>query len=683
VWEPVIAPRCRRRSETTAPGLRKLSATEISAENQVREGQSVCYSGYADDDRKVSVKVARIAITPSVFAVTLSIALVLAGSIIFYSRYQSRQQALVAAAGLMGHTAETIRLRIATHVDPIENLLARARFWQELQAPPTEDGHAVRERMLSLARELPQISSIFVGYDTGDYYLIGSVRHRPKKRLQELGAPDEAAFIEEVILRSDRVGVLLVDRFLGTDGKALTETRATEEDFDPRDRPWFEAALETSGLARTDVYTFVGSENLGFSVSQRAEGAVAGVDITLEELNAFLNAAPQAKDGVLAIYGADKKILAQSRFGGRAIGSGPETLAGMLIGAAQAGRSTSADIVEINGQPWITQTDVADLGGAPPETLLVGMPVATVVAPLQRISRNTLIASALMVLASIPIIWLISRRISRPILRLAGDAERIRRFDLESTGDTNSFIEEVYRLQVAVARMRASLRTFALYVPKALVAQLVEHSDGPELGGTRREITILFMDLENFTAMSAHREPEEVMSRMSRYFEAVTQVLLAHGATIDKYIGDAVMAFWNAPDETADHVALACRAALKVIEAGERETGAWKEPGALPLRTRIGIHTGSAIVGNVGSSDRMNYTALGATVNLAARLEPLNRDLKTDIRVSAAVFQAAGDRFVFESAGRYALKGFDDKIEVFELKKEKGSFPGQGGGSVS
>jgi adenylate cyclase len=227
-----------------------------------------------------------------------------------------------------------------------------------------------------------------------------------------------------------------------------------------------------------------------------------------------------------------------------------------------------------------------------------------------------------------------------------------------------------------MARMRASLRTFALYVPKALVAQLVEHSHGPELGGARREITILFMDLENFTAMSAHREPEEVMSRMSRYFEAVTQVLLAHGATIDKYIGDAVMAFWNAPEETPDHVALACRAALEVIAVGQKETGSWAEPGTLPLRTRIGIHTGSAIVGNVGSSDRMNYTALGAAVNLAARLEPLNRDLKTDILVSAAVAEAVSGRFAFESAGRFHLKGFDDEIEAFALKSENGSAQG-------
>ena len=109
---------------------------------------------------------------------------------------------------------------------------------------------------------------------------------------------------------------------------------------------------------------------------------------------------------------------------------------------------------------------------------------------------------------------------------------------------------------------------------------------------------------------------EEALEWMARYFEVVTQTLHAHEATIDKYIGDAVMAFWNAPLDTEDHDAKACRAALAVVEAARAETAGWSAAGA-PVRTRIGLHCGEAIVGNVGSSDRMNYTALGAAVNLS------------------------------------------------------------------
>jgi adenylate cyclase len=298
---------------------------------------------------------------------------------------------------------------------------------------------------------------------------------------------------------------------------------------------------------------------------------------------------------------------------------------------------------------------------------LVAMPVAQIVAPIDRVSRDTLIVSVLILLASIPLIWLISRRVSRPLSRLVLEADEIRRFDLSDVLPTDSVVEEIQSLQRAMARMRGSLRTFALYVPKALVKQLIERDEAPELGGKRRDVTLLFTDLENFTAMASHLEPEQVMVRMSRYFETVTQALLARDATIDKYIGDAVMAFWNAPTDVPDHAGRACQAALDIIEIARRETDSWSQPGLPPLRTRIGIHCGEAIVGNVGSSDRMNYTALGATVNLAARLEALNRELGTGILVSADVVARVGERFVFRHVGKSALKGFDDGVDVFEL----------------
>ena len=613
------------------------------------------------------MSVRRIAITPSVFAVTLSIAMVLVGLIILLDRHQNREVAFAAAKGLMQQSTEIIRRRIAAHIDPIEMTLARAGFWHEAGVAPTQAGHPLRARFIQILEELPQISSLFVGLETGDYFLVGPTRHRPAERLAEMGAPSNAAYIEEIILRSSVDGVLLIDRFLDERGRLLTETRATEEDFDPRLRPWYSAALGSEKPARTDVYTFVGSGNRGLSLSQRIDGGVVGVDITLLELDSFLREARQARDGILAIFGSDRDVIAKSWDGdGHRGDTDLDTLA--RHGAQNnAGGQDDVGFVDAGGRKWIVHASPVRLGGSSAETLLVAMAVSDIIAPLERISANTLIASILLVAASIPVIWLVSRRISKPILGLSEDAERIRHFDLEREGEVDSVIEEVHRLQLSMSRMRENLKIFARYVPKALVAGFLERGLGADLGGTRREITVLFMDLENFTAMSAGIEPEEVMARMSDYFEAVTRVLLKHGATVDKYIGDAVMAFWNAPDEVPDHAIHACQAALEIVGVAARVTAGWTSGDTRPLRTRIGIHTGNAIVGNVGSSDRMNYTALGATVNLAARLEPLNRERETNILVSSDVVNAANERFVFRSAGDAALKGFKEPVPVFEL----------------
>jgi len=154
---------------------------------------------------------------------------------------------------------------------------------------------------------------------------------------------------------------------------------------------------------------------------------------------------------------------------------------------------------------------------------------------------------------------------------------------------------------------------------------------------------------------------------MSQYFEVVGQAVLNEGGTIDKYIGDAVMAFWNAPVEDKDHVAKGCLAALRLAKAS-RELNSRRESSGLPLlRTRVGVHTGAAVVGNVGASDRMDYTALGANVNLASRLEGLNKFYSTSILASGEVRERARGQFLFRSVDVVVPKGASAAHAIFEL----------------
>ena len=157
------------------------------------------------------------------------------------------------------------------------------------------------------------------------------------------------------------------------------------------------------------------------------------------------------------------------------------------------------------------------------------------------------------------------------------------------------------------------------------------------------------------------------MLQTSRHFAALTQAFLAEGGTVDKYIGDSVMVFWNAPHPQPDHVARACRAALAAKAASEALNAQFEAEGLSPFSVRLGIHSGIAVVGNVGSAERMNYTVLGNSVNLAARLEGLNKEYGTTVLVSEAVREQVGHLFRFNPVASVVAKGMTQQTRVYEL----------------
>ncbi|WP_269582740.1 adenylate/guanylate cyclase domain-containing protein [Roseibium sp. Sym1] len=613
----------------------------------------------------------RFPITVSLFVVTLGVALALAATIISYTHYSNRASALTAGRALMERSAEVVRLQTASLIAPIDSIADYSGDWLDVDAVPKASGHPARKRMISFVNVMPQIANIYIGYHDGSSYLIGAARTRSKKDLEALGAPEGTHLLEQIILRGDRSKPIRYDRFLDENGDTLATTSTYEIDYDPRERPWFKAADEVAHVTRTDVYLFAGTGEPGLTVSKRYAKGVVGVDLTLEDLDNFLNSEPQAKEGVLAIIGRDGALLANSsenetvdRSGWRA------ALEALQTRVLDPGQDT-VDTIDVNGRMWITHLSKIELGANTQENLAIALPLSAVVGELTQASRRTIGVSMLIALGSVPLIWLVSRSLSRPLQVLADGTRRIREFDLDQPFPHESVVDEIYKLEGALDQMRTSLQTFGRYVPKALVRRMIERQEVPEPGGVKRDITVLFMDLENFTAMSSHLEPEEVMRRMSRYFEIVTQTLLDHDATIDKYIGDAVMAFWNAPNRVEDHAAKACEAALAVIAASKAETDSWQDGDIPPVRTRIGLHTGEAIVGNVGSSDRLNYTALGDTVNLASRLEGVNRELKTSILVSENLAARVEGRFQMRSVGETAVKGYEAPVKVFELLPEE------------
>jgi adenylate cyclase len=224
-------------------------------------------------------------------------------------------------------------------------------------------------------------------------------------------------------------------------------------------------------------------------------------------------------------------------------------------------------------------------------------------------------------------------------------------------------------------RERKFLRdAFSRYLAPDVVATLVNQPGRLALGGEKRELTVMFADVAGFTTLSEGRDPTEVVVLMNEVFEQLTGVIQAEGGTVDKFIGDAVMAFWNAPVAQVDHPARAMRAGRELLLAVARVNDSWASRGLPKLGMRVGIATGPAVVGNVGSKTKFNYTVMGDTVNLASRLEGASKQYGATSMVADATVAAAAGAVPVRELDRIAVKGRAEAVGVFELVQDDTAF---------
>ena len=212
---------------------------------------------------------------------------------------------------------------------------------------------------------------------------------------------------------------------------------------------------------------------------------------------------------------------------------------------------------------------------------------------------------------------------------------------------------------------------FGHYVNKAVVEEIIKDPKKLELGGEKRDITAFFSDIQGFTSISEKMEPGQLVNFLNRYLTAMTDIILDNQGTLDKYEGDAIMAFWGAPLPLTSHAKNACIAALQ----NQKKLAVFREEcekqGLPALHVRIGINSGEAIAGNMGSKDRFNYTIMGDNVNLASRLEGINKQYGTDIIISESTYAQIKDDFVCRELDMIRVKGKENPVRIYELISDK------------
>eukprot|EP01027_Heterolobosea_sp_BB2_P018119 GEZU01025585.1.p1 GENE.GEZU01025585.1~~GEZU01025585.1.p1 ORF type:complete len:379 (-),score=75.63 GEZU01025585.1:149-1285(-) len=290
-------------------------------------------------------------------------------------------------------------------------------------------------------------------------------------------------------------------------------------------------------------------------------------------------------------------------------------------------------------------------------------------------TRLTIIISALIVVLAVVAAATVAFFITIPIIRVASNMDNLTRLEFSETKykPTTRWLRfyEIRILEATLARVQSVLKSFQKFVPPHIVQDILTRSTEAKLSVETKEITIFFSDIENFTSISESLEPDTLAGLLGEYLEEMCSIIADCHGTIDKFIGDAVMAFWNAPEYIDNHPMFACDAAVRCQNRQRDLRAQWAEKGLPQLKSRIGIHVGDALIGNIGSRTRLNYTIIGDNVNLGARLESLCRIYGTDIIISDSTYERVKSKYICRVLDYVVVKGKTKPIYIYEIVAER------------
>ena len=599
--------------------------------------------------------------------------LIITVTIIIGYTYQQHSAAMLELSGeLIDQVTDTVIEKTTTHLSPAAIMAQASAEIPAIESMALVDNPDLEAYGRALLELHPQLSGFFIGNEQGDFLFA--------KRF-----PDTS------------IGTQVIDRtskppkriwtYRDPQGNVTDVETTTDVTYDPRQRPWYEGAKSTQQQFWTDIYIFFTDQKPGITAAYPitdADGAlvgVIGIDVALDELSQFLQTQQVGQDGVVFIINDVAEIVAYP---------------GISL-AAQNGESFRPLAMTSIDQPWIKDAYAAHIETGQPRFTLdadgqryiasfvpfpdsfhknweigIIVPEDDFVGTIKQTNQVTLLISLGILFVALLSAVFLARSISKPIVQLTDETQNIKNFDLNSNLEIHSSISEVHHLSESISAMKRGLREFQKYVPDELVRQLMKTGEKAKLGGNKKVLTLFFTDITGFTTISENMGPEDLMQQLSDYLGTLSSIIMTEKGTVDKFLGDGLMAFWGAPLPNTFHAFYACKAALRCRHDVSRLNHEWRTTGKAAFPTRIGIHTGETLVGNMGSPERMNYTVVGDSVNLASRLESINSVYGTEIIVSATTYQQVADHFLFRPLDIVTVKGKTQGVLIYELVGENG-----------
>jgi len=424
-----------------------------------------------------------------------------------------------------------------------------------------------------------------------------------------------------------------------------------------------------------------GEEHSYFGIGYRMSDLLAGFDNLVEIDDSRLRVFIFADDGTLLSTTDPDVIIANStipiRFKLHEIDDPIlEKVSGVIdspSGNISTRYSSGEFLIAVGGSSWIV--DIYSWKLNEHSDPMIGMAIRShtlIMGPATILRNLIIILTFVFTVVFSAAVVLVTWRLLVPLRKVSkclGEISRLE-FNEHQVIKSSSMFSEVARLQDAASAVRGGLNAFIKYVPPQVCSNLLAGTLQPRLQLTATQVSVMFLDVVDFTAMSERENPQKLAVALARCFNALVASISANSGTIDKFIGDSIMAFWNAPVEVEEYDAVAARTALDCLRVSKElsMTDLSKEDGSIPLNVKFGLSTGSCLVGNVGAFDRFNYTVIGRYINEAARLEPVTRYFDVDIIISQSLHQnLKSDQFVCRKLRTCIFKGFSEPRRIYEL----------------
>jgi adenylate cyclase len=604
----------------------------------------------------------RVTITMSILAITVATA----GTLLALDHLAARESLRRFTGVLLDPLATLVGEKTRGFLQDVERSAQLAGDIVESAGASTAGFDEIEDRWYSVLATDRELYYLQYGDAQGDFQL--------------LTRRSDGSLATQRIVHHDSGKSDVVWRERGPGERSVRTSRRAQDSYDPRLRPWFQGAMSRDGLFWTDVYIHAAERRPVITAARRvkAGGRVVGVasaTIALDDLSTFIGNLRLAGSGRAFIVDANGQLIAGGGAGGgagaRAEGgavrlptvaeAGPpelRALAGLPGWRRALGGAASTVAFRAGDRAYLAVAEPLHLPSATPLIVAAIVPEDAVLADIKRgLLRNILLSCAITA-CLVGLGLLLARAVTSSLLRVVAETREIQQLRFYGPLPESRFVEVdlVFR---AFDRLKGGLRAFEKYVPMRLVRMLLEGETEPQLGGRVETMTVLFSDIRGFTAFSETVRPEVLADLLGEYLQCVSDVIAGHGGTVDKFIGDGVMAFWNAPRPDAEHALHATLAAIECRAAIDRLPNA-------RFFTRFGVHTEEVMVGNFGARDRFAYTLLGDGVNLTSRLEGANKEYRTQILISETTAHRVREQVLCRPIDRVAVKGKAVSTLIFE-----------------
>ena len=622
----------------------------------------------------------RIAITGAVMAFIA----VLAACLIVIQIATFEASAKAAAAAAMDAASANTLSRLEADVAALSSLVRLLAMHPSLmEADHRGENEGAVTLFKAALRELPQTDSLHVGFEDGSWFQVRRLAVLDEAQRRRLEAPDGATYNIN-LARAGADGALPMRRIFQDDhDKTLAQFAISDYGYDARNRDWYRNTIRAGRPTISPPYLSFSLDTPMISVSAPLRGNLRGViaaDLKLDTFSDLVDAQRPGKHGTAIVFDSFGTLIAHPDFA-RLVeqsrrSSHPQLpelteirtgLAGAVLRKWDGSDRYEGSIRGEDGEDYLFRIrKFSQRDGYSGYSLLIAAE-GDFAPEVRKLQIRGLMIALFAGSCFIPLAWLFGGRMAISLKRLTHQTARLQQLAAPEDTPVTSRILEMHELGRTLAIAQRTIWSFAHFVAADIVRGIIDGSISTELGGVRQEVTILFTDVTNFSGIAEAADPNMLMRQTSRHLSALTEAFLAEGGTVDKFIGDSAMVFWNAPRPQPDHVERACRAALSAKAASDALNREFESESWPPYAIRIGIHVGDAVVGNIGSIERMEYTALGNSVNLAARLEGLNKEYGTAILVSEAVRNRVASQFRFNSLGSTMVKGMTAETRVYEL----------------